>query len=88
MAMELVDLKANWNEVLDYLLDADRIAWLAFFDARLVSFEAGTLTLSFIDPAKMSGGHDFSISRNPKHIALLKEAISSELGLDLEIVEL
>jgi hypothetical protein len=35
--MDLESIKGQWNHVLDYLLDHDRIAWLAFFDARLVS---------------------------------------------------
>lgn len=32
--MDLAQLKIQWNEVLDQLLEQDRIAWLAFFDAR------------------------------------------------------
>ena len=37
--MDLAGIKARWNEVLDTLLESDRVAWIAFFDARLVSFE-------------------------------------------------
>jgi len=47
--MELSQIKLRWNEVLDLLLEKDRIAWLAFFDARLVSFEENQLTLDFAD---------------------------------------
>jgi hypothetical protein len=36
--MQLAELKNRWNEVLDLLLLEDRIAWIAFFDARLVSY--------------------------------------------------
>jgi hypothetical protein len=80
-------LKAVWNEILDLLLEADRIAWLAFFDARLVSLAPGVLTLNFSDVTKLSGDHNFSIARNPKHIALLREAIKKVTQLNVEIVE-
>jgi hypothetical protein len=85
--MELQEVKANWNQVLDYLLERDRIAWLAFFDARLVSLENNCLRINFADSEKFSGKHDFAKARNPKHTALLHEAISSILGEDLEVVE-
>ena len=85
--MELESLKAQWNQVLDYLLDADRIAWLAFFDARLVSLEADTLTINFSDSEKFGGKHDFARARNPKHAALLLEAITSVTGQSLIVVE-
>ena len=80
-------LKGIWNQVLDQLLDQDRIAWLAFFDARLVSLAEGTLTLSFADVTKLSGDHNFSLARNPRHIALLQGAIREITGADLEISE-
>jgi hypothetical protein len=83
----LDQLKAVWNEILDSVLETDRIAWLAFFDARLVSLTAGELTLSFSDVTKLSGDHNFSIARNPKHIALLKSSIKSLTDLEVEIVE-
>ena len=85
--MELESLKAQWNQVLDYLLDADRIAWLAFFDARLVSLEADTLKINFSDSEKFGGKHDFARARNPKHTALLLEAIKSITGHSLIVVE-
>ncbi|NBR94521.1 MAG: hypothetical protein EBT44_06845 [Actinobacteria bacterium] len=50
----LEDIKARWNEVLDELLQTDRILWLAFFDARLASFSNGVLTLDFQDSAKFA----------------------------------
>jgi hypothetical protein len=84
----LDELKSRWNEVLDRMLDQDRIAWLAFFDARLVEISDGLLTLAFDDVTKLGGGHNFSIARNPKHIALLVQAISEVLGLSLEIREI
>lgn len=85
--MELNDLKAQWNGVLDYLLEQDRVAWLAFFDARLVSLESNVLTINFADSQKLGGQHDFHFARNPKHLALLHQAITSVLGHDLEVVE-
>jgi hypothetical protein len=84
----LEEVKGRWNEVLDRVLDHDRIAWLAFFDARLVEISERTLTISFTDVTKLGGDHNFSIARNPKHIALLVEAISEVLGLSLEIREI
>jgi hypothetical protein len=83
----LDQLKAVWNEILDSVLETDRIAWLAFFDARLVSLTSTELTLNFSDVTKLSGDHNFSIARNPKHIALLREAIKKVTQLNVEIVE-
>ena len=85
--MDLIELKSKWNGVLDYVLERDRIAWLAFFDARLVSLDSIVLTINFADSQKFGGQHDFHFARNPKHLALLHEAISKVLGHDLEVVE-
>ncbi|MEY2743582.1 MAG: hypothetical protein RL310_491 [Actinomycetota bacterium] len=57
--MQLEEIKNRWNEVLDLLLEKDRITWLAFFDARLVSFENNQLTLDFADSQKFANPHDF-----------------------------
>ena len=80
-------VKARWNDVLDAVLDADRIAWLAFFDARLVSIEEGILTLNFSDPQKFSGDHNFSMARNPRHLALLQEKFAQAFGVTIEVRE-
>ena len=85
--MDLESIKGQWNHVLDYLLDHDRIAWLAFFDARLVSLSENTLTINFADSQKFGGQHDFTAARNPKHLALLCEAIKSVIGKDITVVE-
>jgi hypothetical protein len=85
--MELVSLKEDWNQILDFVLERDRIAWLAFFDARLVSLDKGVLVINFSDSQKLGGQHDFHYVRNPKHLSLLHEAITSVLGRDLEIIE-
>ena len=61
--LTVADLRARWNEVLDLLENQNRIAWMAFFDGRLESFNNGRLTLDFSDPAKLSMGHDFREAR-------------------------
>ncbi|MEI6867232.1 MAG: hypothetical protein WCK62_01905 [Actinomycetes bacterium] len=84
---DFMDLKASWNKVLDDLLSINRIAWLAFFDARLVELKDKTLVLSFADSQKLSGDHDFSLARNPKHLTELKTSIFKVTGIVLEIEE-
>ena len=87
MELTLEQLKAQWNQVLDALLDQDRIAWLAYFDARLVSLENGELTLSFADVSKFAEPHDYKSVRKPEHLAKLRTCIASIAGVDLTIVE-
>lgn len=86
--LELDVIKSRWNEVLDAVLEQDRIAWLAFFDARLVSIESDVLVISFADVQKFGGIHDFSIARNPKHLALLLQAIKNVFGRELQVEEI
>ena len=85
--MDLAQLKIQWNEVLDQLLEQDRIAWLAFFDARLVAYEDDQLTLDFADSQKFANPHDFKKVRNPSHTQALIEAIKSVLGISPTIKE-
>jgi hypothetical protein len=85
--MELEQIKERWNNVLDLLLEKDRIAWLAFFDARLVSFENNQLTLDFSDSQKFANSHDFKQTRNPDHIQLLISAIKTVFGISPTIIE-
>jgi hypothetical protein len=73
--------------VLDQLLEQDRIAWLAFFDARLVAYEDDQLTLDFADSQKFANPHDFKKVRNPSHTQALIEAIKSVLGISPTIIE-
>ena len=47
--LTLADLRQRWNEVLDELEATDRIAWLAFFDARIADLTDDVLTLDFSD---------------------------------------
>jgi hypothetical protein len=85
--MELAQIKEQWNLVLDLLLEKDRIAWLAFFDARLVSYENDQLTLDFSDSQKFANAHDFKQTRNPDHTQLLISAIKTVLGITPAIIE-
>ena len=85
--MELAQIKEQWNLVLDLLLEKDRIAWLAFFDARLVSFENNELTLDFSDSQKFANSHDFKKTRNSAHTQSLIGAIKSVLGISPTIIE-
>ena len=86
--LTIEEIKNRWNEVLDSVLEDDRIAWLAFFDARLVSIDSDVLTISFADAQKFSGDHNFSMARNPKHLALLLNSITEVFGKDLQVREI
>ena len=85
--MNLDQIKSRWNEVLDLLLEKDRITWLAFFDARLVSYENDQLTLDFADSQKFANPHDFKKTRNPSHTKSLIEAIERVFGFTPTIIE-
>lgn len=84
--MELREIRDRWNEVLDALLDTDRIAWLAFFDARLADFDGTTLTLDFSDSRKLGAAHEYSAARINQR-QLLISIIKELLNIDVEIVE-
>jgi hypothetical protein len=84
--MELVEIRAQWNQVLDALESENRVAWIAYFDARLSSYENGTLTLDFSDSRKFATSHEYSETR-PNLKAALVEAIKSTIGIDVEIIE-
>jgi hypothetical protein len=84
--MELVEIRAKWNEVLDALESENRVAWIAYFDARLSSFENGVLTLDFSDSRKFATSHEYSETR-PNLKSALQAAIKSTIGMDVEIVE-
>ena len=80
-------IKERWNDVLDALEKQDRIAWLAFFDARLARFESGILYLDFSDSRKFGHAHEYSESR-VRQRELLIEAIRDQLQVTVEIMEL
>jgi hypothetical protein len=84
--MELVEIRAQWNQVLDALESNNRVAWIAYFDARLSSFENGILTLDFSDSRKFAASHEYSETR-PNLKSALVEAIKSAIGIDVEIIE-
>ncbi len=88
MATELtvVDIRARWNEVLDQLERANRIAWMAFFDGRLESFANGRLTLDFSDPAKLAMGHDYREARL-RMAPQLASVIRDIFGISVVIIE-
>ena len=84
--LTLTELRLRWNEVLDALERENRIAWLAFFDARLVSFDNNQLKLSFVDAEKLSGAHDYSYVRKDSHRAALEQAVSEIFGVSVVII--
>ena len=85
--MNLDQIKSSWNEVLDLLLEENRVAWIAFFDARLASFENNELILDFSDSQKFASPHDFKKTRNSDHTQSLINAIKSVLGITPTIIE-
>jgi hypothetical protein len=84
--MELPEIRDRWNDVLDALLATDRIAWLAFFDARLADFDGTTLTLDFSDSRKLGAAHEYSAARMRQQ-QLLISIIKELLNIDVEIAE-
>jgi hypothetical protein len=83
--MELIELKGRWNEVLDELESTDRIAWLAFFDARLADLTDGVLTLDFSDATKFQDGHDLKKTLPESSHKSLTAAIQKIVGVTLEL---
>ena len=84
--LDLATLKGVWNQVLDLLLDVDRITWLAFFDARLVSLEGSELRINFSDSEKFGGDHNYKSRRKPEQTAKLVAAIAKVCGVTLEVI--
>ena len=83
--LTLEEIKFRWNEILDELLNKDRILWLAFFDARLADFSNGVLTLDFQDSTKFATEHDFSTMRNIERINILERIAQNILQTELTI---
>ena len=84
--MELGQIRSRWNEILDALEAKNRIAWIAYFDARLISFQDGVITLDFSDSRKFATSHEYSETR-PNLKAALIASIDQILGLKVEIRE-
>jgi hypothetical protein len=83
----LETLKSSWNQVLDAILEVDRVAWLLWFDARLVKLEGDVLEVSFADSEKFSGDHNFKSARKPEQTAKLVSAILKVTGQKVEVIE-
>lgn len=83
----LETLKSSWNQVLDTVLEVDRVAWLLWFDARLVNLEGNVLEVSFADSEKFSGDHNFKSARKTEQTARLVSAILEVTGRKLEVIE-
>ena len=84
--MELGQIKARWTEVLDALEAKNRMAWIAYFDARLSELNGNALTLDFSDSRKFATSHEYSETR-PNLKADLVETIHEVLDITLEIIE-
>ena len=84
--MEIEQIRSRWNDVLDNLESHNRVAWIAYFDARLISFQDGVITLDFSDSRKFATSHEYSETR-PNLKAALIASIDQILGLTVEIRE-
>ena len=85
--VSLETLKVSWNQVLDAVLEVDRVAWLLWFDARLVKLDGNVLEVSFADSEKFSGDHNYKSARKPEQTAKLTSAIFTITGMKLEVIE-
>ena len=86
MNMDISDLRSQWSDVLDYLERLDRMAWMAFFDARLAKLEGATLHLDFSDSRKFPGNLEYENIRE-QHITSLQDAIRAVMGAELQVVD-
>ncbi|MGA1591032.1 MAG: hypothetical protein ACO37G_02540 [Candidatus Nanopelagicaceae bacterium] len=86
--LDLKGIKSRWNEILDQLERTDRVAWLAYFDGRLVSYQSGVLTMDFSDPNKIPGGHDYSQVRHERFRPALEETLKVIFGFQIAITEI
>jgi hypothetical protein len=84
--MEIEQIRLRWNDVLDTLESHNRVAWIAYFDARLISFTDGVLTIDFSDSRKFAASHEYSETR-PNLKAALVASIEEVLGVTMEIKE-
>ncbi|CAN2209604.1 hypothetical protein MCEMKE27_00966 [Candidatus Nanopelagicaceae bacterium] len=84
--MEIEQIRSRWNDVLDNLESHNRVAWIAYFDARLISIQDGVITLDFSDSRKFATSHEYSETR-PNLKAALIASIDQILGLKVEIRE-
>ena len=85
--LTLPQLRNRWNDVLDHLESQDRVAWIAYFDARLAAFDGVKLSLDFSDARKFSGGHEYSPTREKLQNSLIS-SIKFILDIDVKIEEI
>ena len=85
--LTLAELRNRWNDFLDNLERQDRVAWIAYFDARLADFDGHKLRLDFSDARKFSGGHEYSPTREKLENSLIS-AIKSVLNIEVIIEEI
>lgn len=84
--MEIEQIRSRWNDVLDTLESHNRVAWIAYFDARLISYTDGVLALDFSDSRKFATSHEYSETR-PNLKAALIASVEEVLGITVEISE-
>ena len=84
--MDIEQIRRRWNDVLDTLESHNRIAWIAYFDARLISYTDGVLALDFSDSRKFAASHEYSETR-PNLKAALIASVEEVLGITVEISE-
>ena len=84
--MEIEQIRSRWNDVLDTLESHNRIAWIAYFDARLISYTDGVLAIDFSDSRKFATSHEYSETR-PNLKAALIASVKEVLGITVEISE-
>jgi hypothetical protein len=84
--LTLSDIRKRWNEVLDLIESWDRVIWIAYFDARLASFENGRLALDFSDSNKLATGHNYQEFRI-RHRAVLQGAIFDIFKVNVVVIE-
>jgi len=77
---ELAALKARWNDVLFNLESQSRVAWLLYFDARLVSFDDEVLTIDFSDPKRFDQDQTYPINTDVRHRDALLAAVTAVTG--------
>jgi hypothetical protein len=84
-ALDLPALKAQWVAVLDDLEVANRTAWLALFDGRLMRVTDELVVLDFSDATKMAGTHTFERARRPSFLTAMSDSIERVTGRRLAV---
>lgn len=84
--MDIEQIRSRWNDVLDTLESHNRIAWIAYFDARIISYTDGVLALDFSDSRKFAASHEYSETR-PNLKAALIASVEEVLGITVEVSE-